>query len=145
MLGFNEQPVRCYVRTFHRLHLLQLWTRYYIDPLIRFPGILYAPLEDNFEMLVIYDVKGFIAGMHSVVPKDVTEDDKYVPYSTSIWYRLTRILDQDVYLTTAYFVDVDVICVGRSQEDFANQGTGYTLLFQNGNKTTDIIAAPLKV
>jgi hypothetical protein len=96
-------------------------------------------------MLVIYDVKGFIAGMHSVVPKDVTEDDKYVPYSTSIWYRLTRILDQDVYLTTAYFVDVDVICVGRSQEDFANQGTGYTLLFQNGNKTTDIIAAPLKV
>ena len=30
-----------------------------------FPGFLYAPPGDNPEMVVIYDVNGFIAGLHS--------------------------------------------------------------------------------
>ena len=35
------------------------------------------------EMVVIYDVNGFIAGMHSVVPKDKTANDEYFAFSTS--------------------------------------------------------------
>jgi hypothetical protein len=106
--------------------------------------MMYAPPEDDFEMIVIYDVKGYIAGMHSVIPKDVTDEDKYFPFSSSKWYRSTSALGKDIYVTTAYFVDVNIICTGRSANDFATQGTGYKLLFQNGPLTSDVITAPLK-
>jgi hypothetical protein len=109
-----------------------------------FPGMMYAPPEDDFEMIVIYDVKGYIAGMHSVVPKDVTNEDKYFPFSSSKWYRSTSALGKDIYVATAYFLDVNVICTGRTSDDFATQGTGNKLLLQNGPMTSDVITAPLK-
>jgi hypothetical protein len=83
---------------------------------------VYAPPEDDFELLAIYDANGYIAGMHSVVPKDVTANDLYYPFSSFPWYRAMRVLNKEVYLTTAYFVDVKVICEGRTAEQFADQG-----------------------
>ena len=48
------------------------------------------------------------------------------------------------YLTTAYFVDPNIICNGgRSQEDFDRDGTGNVLLFQNGPTPEYLEAAPL--
>ena len=48
------------------------------------------------------------------------------------------------YLTTAYFVHPDVICTGRKQTEYDEEGTGNTLLFQNGPSTRrDLIEAPL--
>ena len=46
-------------------------------------------------------------------------------------------------MTTAYFVNPDVICsTGRSQSEFDVEGTGNTLLFL---KEQDLIAVPLDV
>ena len=63
--------------------------------------------------------------------------------SDSPWYRSDNIFGEDAYLTTAYFVNPDVICsTGRSQSDFDVEGTGNTLLFL---KEQDLIAVPLDV
>ena len=49
-----------------------------------------------------------------------------------------------VYLTTAYFVDPNIICNGgRTQEDFDRDGTGNVLLIQTGPTPEHLYAAPL--
>ena len=51
---------------------------------------------------------------------------------------------EQVYLTTAYFVDPNIICNGgRTQEDFDIQGTGNVLLIQTGTTPEHLYAAPL--
>jgi len=108
----------------------------------RFWGYRYAPPGEYQEMLLIYDVSGYIAGMQSVVPIEDAHNDQYYKFSTSPMYNL----DDGVgaYLTTAYFVDPSIICDGgRTQEDFDRDGTGYVLFFQNGETPADLYAAPL--
>jgi len=109
-----------------------------------FPGARYAPPGDNPEMVLIFDVNGFIAGMHSVVAK------KFVggPFDIagSIWYRSDNVLGNDVYLTTAYFVDPELICGnGRDKSSFDASGTGDRLLFQNGPTFNDVYVSPLTI
>ena len=82
-----------------------------------FPGFRYAPPGDNPEMVVIYDVNGFIAGMHSIVAKKF--DLGSFNFAGSKWYRSDNVLGEDAYLTTAYFVDPAIICQGgRDQAAF---------------------------
>ena len=51
---------------------------------------------------------------------------------------------EQVYLTTAYFVDPNIICNGgRTQEDFDRDGTGNVLLIQTGQTPEHLYAAPL--
>jgi len=109
---------------------------------ISFPGIRYAPpeRENGPDMILIYDVNGFIAGMHSVVLKKFSTDDWQLG---SKWYRLDTLFGEEAYLSTAYFVDPALICTGRTQDQFDSEGTGNRLLFQNGPSTSDTIAAPL--
>ena len=95
-------------------------------------------------MVLIFDVNGFIAGMHSVVAK------KFVggPFDIagSIWYRSDNVLGNDVYLTTAYFVDPELICGnGRDKSSFDASGTGDRLLFQNGPTFNDVYVSPLTI
>ena len=96
-------------------------------------------------MILIYDVNGYIAGMHSVVSKRFTSDDDPFSFDSSIWYRADVLLNNDqVYLTTAYFVDPGLICgSGRSQEQFEVEGTGNRLVFQNGPAIADLLSAPM--
>ena len=55
-------------------------------------------------------------------------------------------LGEDVYLTTAYFVDPSSICQGgRDQAAFDVEGTGNRLWFQNGPTIKDMHVAPLTV
>ena len=112
-----------------------------------FPGNRYASPEDSSTpgIIFIYDVNGFIAGTHSVIPQSKTYQDEYFPWAQSPWYRSDNVLGQDVLLTTAFFVDPEIICDGgRSQAEFEVQGTGSRLLFQNGPKISDHVRAPLK-
>ena len=106
-----------------------------------FPGNRYA--SPGMEMVIIYDLNGFISGMHSVVPKDKTNDA--FDFSTSRWYRADTVNGVEAYLTTAYFVDPAVICTGRSQGEYDQEGTGNRLLFQNGPTSSDTISAPLTI
>jgi len=111
-----------------------------------FPGFRYAPPGDNPEMVVIYDVNGFIAGMHSIVAKKFISMANNFNFAGSNWYRSDNVLGEDVYLTTAYFVDPSSICQGgRDQAAFDVEGTGNRLWFQNGPTIKDIHVAPLTV
>ena len=49
-------------------------------------GYRYAPPGKYKEVLMIYDVNGFITGMQSIVPKEDTYDDKFFRFSTSDMY-----------------------------------------------------------
>jgi len=107
----------------------------------KFPGIRYAfpGLETGPDMVLIFDVNGYIAGMHSVVLERFSPGDWQ---SGSIWYREDVLFGEKAYLTTAYFVSPSVICTGRSQAEFDTEGTGNMLLFQNGETSMDTIEAP---
>ena len=60
-------------------------SRYRGGYIFSFPGIRYAPVdrENGPDMILIYDVNGFIAGMHSVVLKRFSHENWQ---SGSIWY-----------------------------------------------------------
>ncbi len=60
---------------------------------------------------MIYDVNGFIAGMHSVINKEAADVSTFA-FEKSLWYRLDDSLGYEAYLTTAYFVDPAMICEG---------------------------------
>ena len=102
----------------------------------QFPGNRYV--SPGMEMVIIYDVNGFISGMHSVVPKDKTND--MFDFSTSRWYRADTVNGVEAYLTTAYFVDPKLIC----KDGGAQKGLGDRLLFQNGSSINDVLEAPLE-
>ena len=48
-------------------------------------------------MLLIFDIKGFIAGMQSIVPKANTFDDKYYKFSSSNFYNLDRGMEVKIF------------------------------------------------
>jgi len=81
---------------------------------------------------MIYDVNGFIAGMHSVISKEAADISPFA-FENSLWYRLDDSLGYPAYLTTAYFVDPAIICEGRDQAAFDSDGTGNVLWFQHGD------------
>ena len=96
------------------------------------------------ELIIIFDTNGFIGGMHSVVPKKLTAPE--FDFAASKWYRSDNILGEEVWLTTAYFVEPSSICgSGRTQSDFDNEGTGNRLIFQKGPNFQDVLVAPLTV
>ena len=97
-----------------------------------FLGERYGRSATDMDIVLIYDVNGFIAGVQSVIPKDKITDNNFFNFTGNPMYQPGEFITKEVYYTTAYFVDPAVICQGgRSQEDFDTQGTGYTLLFQN--------------
>ena len=50
----------------------------------------------------------------------------------------------DAYFATVYFVDPAIICNGgRTEEEFAAQGTGDRLSLQGGPTSADLITVPL--
>ena len=104
-----------------------------------------APPGDNPEMVFIFDVNGFIAGMHSVVAKKFVISDVF-NFDASKWYRSDNILGEDAFVTTAYFVDPAIICQGgRSQGEFDMEGTGNRVWFQNGATTANVQNTPLTI
>ena len=111
----------------------------------KYIGFRYGPPKSEpTEITLIFGINGFIVGMQSVVPKDKALSDKYFKFSSNKMYNEDVINGVDVYVTTAYFVDPNIICdAGRSQEGFDKEGTGYALFFQNGPTPDDIEAAPL--
>ena len=97
-----------------------------------------APPEDNPEMILIFDLNGFIAGMHSVVAKKFVSP--MFDFGGSKWYREFG----NAFVTTVYFIDPMRICNGgRTKEEYDVEGTGNHLLFQNGPKSSDHVVAPL--
>ena len=105
-----------------------------------FKGIRYSPPKENPELIAIYDVQGYIAGMQSVVSKKF--DTSQYDFENSGWYKKGTVLGEDVYLLTVYFTDPTKICSkGRSAKDFENQGIGNILWFEKTDGS--LVQAPL--
>ena len=57
---------------------------------LSFPGVRYtqSPTDDNLDdVVMIYDVNGFPAGVQSIVPVDVTIEDFYYKFGLSPFYQ----------------------------------------------------------
>ena len=67
------------------------------------------------EILLVYDTRGNLAGMHSVVFKDDVADSMkhWFTDSIDIWYQDGDDLIDDTWITTAYFMDPADICTSR--------------------------------
>uniref|UniRef100_A0A0K2TFV4 Uncharacterized protein n=2 Tax=Lepeophtheirus salmonis TaxID=72036 RepID=A0A0K2TFV4_LEPSM len=82
------------------------------------------------DIILIYDVNGFISGLQNVVPSKLSRNE-FINMELNPYYQMDNAINGHV--TTAYFIDPDRICTdGRSQIEFDSQGTGYTLIFQKG-------------
>jgi hypothetical protein len=74
-----------------------------------FPGERYARSTSDKDIVIIVDIKGFVAGIQSVVDKSKTNDTIY-PFSSSPFYVADEFFGDEVYYATAYFVDPNIIC-----------------------------------
>ncbi|KAK6170277.1 hypothetical protein SNE40_018704 [Patella caerulea] len=84
--------------------------------------------DDDYAIVLLYDVQGYIAGMQAGIPDG--QENKY-PFDG---IKPPFINDNGYNYMTAYFVDPSTICkTGRSSSDFEDSGTGTNLYFQNGN------------
>ncbi|KAK3609729.1 hypothetical protein CHS0354_011421 [Potamilus streckersoni] len=106
-----------------------------------FVGMRYWKNQDPSVML-LYDIKGYIAGIQTGITKDVKtwsgEDYPFQQQSNAPF-----VDDGDLYIITAYFTDPGTISiVGRTESDFITHGIGNHLYIQNGILPTDVITAP---
>jgi len=88
--------------------------------------------------ILLFDVQGYIAGIQTVVMKSTG----WVPEAPLLGTWIQE--DTDSYSMTAYFVDPNIICTtGRTEADFAAEGTGTGLWLQNGpNPLKDFFVVP---
>jgi hypothetical protein len=109
---------------------------------LSFAGNRWARSENDKDIVIITDVNGFIAGEQSVVMRKYS--NIYFDFDSSPFYVLDDFFGEEAYLATAYFVDPEIICNGgRTDEEFALQGTGDRLFFQNGPTASDLEEIPL--
>ena len=100
--------------------------------------------EGDRDMVLIMDAGGYIAGMQSVVMKEKALDDEFIDFSGNPYYVLDAWFGDEAYYLTAYFVNTTLICDGgRTEEEFADQGTGDRLSLQNGPTPSDLQEIPL--
>ena len=110
------------------------------DPIL---GKRFAHLDDD-SIILIFDEAGYIAGTQSVIRLHNT-DTTVMQYNPAYMVRKTFIIscfllfktqldswfDEEVYVTTMYFVDPDIInSGGRTPEMFEAQGTGDRLVMR---------------
>ena len=75
---------------------IEIWTTLYYNDFSfsSLPGFRYVPPGDNPEMVVIYDVNGFIAGMQSIVAKKFIQGP--YDFAGSNWYRSDNVLGKAI-------------------------------------------------
>jgi len=88
----------------------------------------------DYSVILLFDVKGFIAGIQTSIPKNLKEG-----YPTSHlqppFISDPNPLLEDRWTITAYFVDPSTICTtGRTLETFKEEGTGTDLYLQLSDK-----------
>jgi len=95
----------------------------------KFRGNRYR-INNNFELTLLYDVNGYIAGVQTCIPKSALDVPPALlnhPY----------VDDGDCWALTAYFVDPEIICTtGRNAQQFLEQGTGDRVVIQNNSDAT---------
>ena len=73
---------------------------------------------DDKDMVILLDGNGFIAGVQTVVMKDLASDDVY-NFTNSPYYVPGYWNGEEAYFVTAYFVNTSIICNGgRTEEEF---------------------------
>ncbi|CAF3334463.1 unnamed protein product [Rotaria sp. Silwood1] len=100
--------------------------------------------DRDFAVILIYDSKGFIAGIQMGIPASMI-NDTYYKYSQQKMFNRDTILGVDVYILTAYFIDPKTICTSDENTNYRDRhivGTG--LWLQNGiNPISDSTLIPI--
>ncbi|CAC5378604.1 BCHE [Mytilus coruscus] len=100
-------------------------------------GIRYVK-DNDMNLILIYDVKGHIAGISAAVPTNLANG---WPHAFLKGHPFIK--SGNHHHISAYFVDPAIICVcGRSTAIYHQQGVGTDLYIQNG---TDPIADSMKI
>jgi len=91
----------------------------------------------DYAVILLFDVNGYIAGIQTSFP-----DNQQSGYPTSN-LRPPFVKDGDRLTISAYFVDPSIICTkGRTDDEFASQGTGTNLYLQKTAKPEDSTLIP---
>ncbi|XP_060066722.1 uncharacterized protein LOC132547007 [Ylistrum balloti] len=92
----------------------------------------------DYALVLLYDRKGYIAGIQIGVPKNGSAG---FPPVNQINHPFVPIAN--MYFVTAYFTNPATICsTGRTAAKYAEEGTGDSLYIQNG---TDAVANSIKI
>jgi len=96
--------------------------------------IVYDPeLErEDYTVMPIYDANGFIAGIQMGFPLTHPTYPAGFPsrQQTEKWVQQDMVDGTAMHILTAYFINPDRICRGRTQAEFDREGTGNALFFQ---------------
>jgi len=94
---------------------------------------------DDYAIILLYDVNGYIAGMQCGVLKSASSTYPPAKQRGNVFQE-----DGPRWTLTAYFTDPATICTtGRSAAKFAEEGTGNRLMIQNGsNPVTQSVSVP---
>jgi hypothetical protein len=101
------------------------------------PGSRYAT-DGDLTTIVVYDANGFIAGVQMAISQsDAAANGGGYPFDQMSAFRPQTIDGVDYWVLAAYFVEPSVVCVGRTQEEFEESGTGTGLYIMTGPELTD--------
>ncbi|CAF3709047.1 unnamed protein product [Rotaria sp. Silwood1] len=113
------------------------------NPLRQFLGQRFIK-DNDIALVLIYDIKGSIAGVQLALPVSMAKT-KYYKFDTQKMYNRATVAGIDSYVLTAYFVDPQTICTsGRDEARLKLEGSGTGLWLQNGpDPIRDSVQSPL--
>ncbi|CAF3808066.1 unnamed protein product [Rotaria sp. Silwood1] len=113
------------------------------NPLRQFLGQRFIK-DNDIALVLIYDIKGSIAGVQLALPVSMAKT-KYYKFDTQKMYNRATVAGIDSYVLTAYFVDPQTICTsGRDEARLKLEGSGSGLWLQNGpDPIRDSVQSPL--
>ncbi|CAL1533127.1 unnamed protein product [Lymnaea stagnalis] len=95
--------------------------------------------NDDYAVVLLYDIHGFIAGIQTTVPKDQGRNYPKPPIEPPF------VSDGNRWVISAYFVDPSTICTkGRTVQEFNAEGTGTNLYIQNSTSPEHSVLIPHK-
>lgn len=95
--------------------------------------------NDDYSVVLLYDVNGFIAGIQTTVPKDQGRNYPKPPIEPPF------VSEGNRWVISAYFVDPSIICTkGRTAQEFNADGTGTNLYIQNSTSPEHSVLIPHK-
>jgi len=108
-------------------------------------GFRYISKSGDQSLILMYDVKGVIAGVQmNILKSEVEVANNPYKFNEISMFTSGKINGKDVFTTTAYFYEPSKICTeGRTEADLKKNGTATGLFFQDGATPATTIAVPL--
>lgn len=101
------------------------------------PGLRFAEGGD-LSTIIVYDVNGYIAGVQMAISQaDGEANSGGFPFDAQPVFRPDTINEVDYWVLAAYFIEPAQVCVGRTEAEFEESGTGTGLFIMTGAELTE--------